>query len=120
MSEGAGGERPRLVVLGCGFGGYSLLSRLDPRRWDLGLVSPRNYFLFYPLLASATVGTVEPQSIVEPARRRLAGVRVLDAEATGVDWDAQRVACRAAVGEDRFDIPYDRLVIAVGTAVADL
>lgn len=120
MSGGAGGERPRVVVLGCGFGGYSLLSRLDPRRWDLVLISPRNYFLFYPLLASATVGTVELRSIVEPARRRLAGVRVLEAEATAVDWDAKSVACRAAVGEDRFDVSYDRLVIAVGTAVADL
>lgn len=119
MNGRAGGERPRLVVLGCGFGGYSLLSRLDPRRWDLTLISPRNYFLFYPLLASATVGTVELRSILEPAQRRLAGVRVLEAEATAVEWEAKRVACRAAVGEDRFEVGYDLLVIAVGTAVAD-
>ena len=115
----AGPDRPRLLVLGCGFGGYSLLFRLDHRHWDLTLVTPRNYFLFYPLLASATVGTVEFRSILEPAQRRLRGVRVLEAEATAVDFEARRVACRAAVGEDRFEVPYDLLVIAVGTAVAD-
>lgn len=113
-------DRPRLVVLGCGFGGFSLLSRLDPRRWDATLISPRNYFLFYPLLASATVGTVEFRSILEPAYRRLRRMRVLEAEATGIDWESKRVSCRAAVGEDAFEVPYDLLVIAVGTAVADL
>lgn len=112
-------ERPRLVVLGCGFGGYSLLSRLDPRRFDATLIAPRNYFLFYPLLASATVGTVEFRSIVEPSLRRLRGIRVLEAEATAVDLERRTVACRAAVGEDRFEVGYDLLVIAVGTAVAD-
>jgi len=117
--RGTGVNRPRLVVLGCGFGGYSLLSRLDPRRWDPTLITPRNYFLFYPLLASATVGTVEFRSILEPAQRRLEGVRVLEAEATAVDFNAKTVACRAAVGEDRFEVAYDLLVIAVGTAVAD-
>jgi NADH:ubiquinone reductase (non-electrogenic) len=115
----AGPDRPRLLVLGCGFGGYSLLFRLDHRHWDLTLVTPRNYFLFYPLLASATVGTVEFRSILEPAQRRLRGVRVLEAEATAVDFEVRRVACRAAVGEDRFEVDYDLLVIAVGTAVAD-
>lgn len=113
-------RRTRLVVLGCGFGGFSLLSRLDPRRWDATLISPRNYFLFYPLLASATVGTVEFRSILEPAYRRLRRMRVLEAEATAIDWEAKRVSCRAAVGEDVFEVPYDLLVIAVGTAVADL
>lgn len=119
-TSSASDGRPRLVVLGCGFGGFSLLSRLDPRQWDAALISPRNYFLFYPLLASATVGTVEFRSILEPAYRRLRRMRVVEAEATAIDWRAKRVACRAAVGEDRFEVPYDLLVIAVGTGVADL
>jgi len=119
-AEGAGPpRRRRLVVLGCGFGGYSLLSRLDPAAWDATLISPTNYFLFYPLLASATVGTVEFRSILEPARRRLRGVRVIEAEAESVDLAARTVACRSAVEEDRFTVGYDLLAIAVGTAVAD-
>lgn len=112
-------ERPRLVVLGCGFGGYSLLSRIGSERFDATLITPRNYFLFYPLLASATVGTVEFRSILEPAQQRLRGIRVLEAEATAVDFERRSVACRAAVGEDRFEVGYDLLVIGVGTGVAD-
>ncbi len=113
-------DRPRLLVLGCGFGGYSLLYRLRRRRdFDVTVVSPRNYFLFYPLLASATVGTVEFRSITEPVPRRLSNVRLVQASAERVDFAARRVSCRAAVGEDRFELPYDLLVVAVGAGVAD-
>ena len=111
--------RPRLVVLGCGFGGYSLLTRLDLARWDATLVSPRNYFLFYPLLASATVGTVELRSILEPVPRRLRPLAMVQAEAEWVDFAAREVACRAAVGGETFTLAYDVLVVAVGARVAD-
>lgn len=112
-------DRSRLVVLGCGFGGFSLVTRLPPAEFDVTLVSPRNHFLFYPLLASATVGTVEFRSIVEPARRRAPHLRLLEATAEAVDWEARRVMCRSAVGEDHFEVPFDVLVVAVGAAVAD-
>jgi NADH:ubiquinone reductase (non-electrogenic) len=112
-------HRPKLVVLGCGFGGYSLLSRLRLQRWDATLVTPRNYFLFTPLLPSAVSGSVEPRSIAEPARRRLRGLRVLEAAAESVDWQARRLRCAGAVAGERFDLPFDLLVIAVGAAVAD-
>jgi NADH:ubiquinone reductase (non-electrogenic) len=111
--------RPRLVVLGCGFGGYSLLYDLHRERWDATLITPRNYFLFTPLLPSAVTGTVEIRSILEPARRRLRGVRVLEGFAESVDFAARRVACVGAVSGERFSVPYDVLVIAVGAAVAD-
>jgi NADH:ubiquinone reductase (non-electrogenic) len=112
-------DQPRLVVLGCGFGGYSLLVRLKRSAWDVTLVSPRNYFLFYPLLASATVGTVEFRSILEAVPRRLRDVRMMQAAAESVDFQARQVRCRSAVGEDVFSVPYDALVVGVGAGVAD-
>lgn len=112
-------DRPRLVVLGCGFGGYSLLHNLQGNQWDATLISPRNYFLFTPLLPSAVTGTVEFRSILEPARRRLRGVRVLEGFAETVDWQERQVACVGAVSGERFSVPYDLLVITVGSAVAD-
>lgn len=112
-------ERPRLVVLGCGFAGYSLLFDLSPRRWDATLLTPRNYFLFTPLLPSATVGTVEFRSILEPARRRLRGIDVVEGVAESVDWEARRVHCTGAIAGEPFALDYDVLVIAVGAAVAD-
>ncbi|HEX3554246.1 MAG TPA: FAD-dependent oxidoreductase [Thermoanaerobaculia bacterium] len=116
---GQGPDRPRLVVLGCGFGGYSLLYDLHREHWDATLITPRNYFLFTPLLPSAVTGTVEVRSILEPARRRLRGVRVLEGLAEAIDFEQRRVACAGAVSGERFSVPFDTLVIAVGAAVAD-
>ncbi len=110
---------PRLVVLGCGFGGYSLLHELRRERWDATLISPRNYFLFTPLLPSAATGTVEFRSILEPARRRLRGVKVVEGFAETVDWGQRLVSCRGAVSGEGFSVPYDFLVIAVGAVIAD-
>ncbi len=116
----AGDDLPRLVVLGCGFGGFSLLRRLPAGVYDVTLISPRNYFLFTPLLPSAVSGTVEFRSILEPARHRLRGrARLIEAEAVAADWSARRIACRAAVGGAAFELPFDLLVIAVGARTAD-
>lgn len=112
-------DRPRLLVLGSGFGGFSLLSRIRTRDWDATLLSPRNYFLFTPLLPSAASGSVEFRSILEPSRRRLRGIHVIEGTAESVDWQSRRVHCVGAVGGERFTLPYDLLVIAVGAAVGD-
>jgi len=112
-------DRPKLLVLGSGFGGFSLLSRIRPRDWTTTLLSPRNYFLFTPLLPSAASGSVEFRSILEPSRRRLRGVHVIEGSAESIDWNSRQVHCVGAVGGERFTLPYDILVIAVGAAVGD-
>jgi len=109
----------RLIVLGSGFGGFSLLRQLRHSGWEATLVTPRNYFLFTPLLPSAVSGTVEFGSILEPVRQSLHGVRVVEAEAVGVDLAARRVDCVAGATRDRFTLEYDRLAIAVGARSAD-
>jgi NADH:ubiquinone reductase (non-electrogenic) len=112
-------DRPKLLVLGSGFGGFSLLSRIRARDWDATLLSPRNYFLFTPLLPSAASGSVEFRSILEPSRRRLRGVHVIEGSAESIDWQSRQVHCVGAVGGELFTLPYDILVIAVGAAVGD-
>jgi NADH:ubiquinone reductase (non-electrogenic) len=58
-------------------------------------VSPRNYFLFTPLLPSCTVGTIDVRSIVEPTRfitrHKSREVKVYEAECTEVDPFAKTV-----------------------------
>jgi len=112
-------QRRRLVVLGSGFGGYSLIRHLRRAALEITLVSPRNYFLFTPLLPSAVSGSVEFRSILEPVRRRQRHVRLLEAAALGVDFERRSVRCRSAVGAEEFDLAYDTLVVAIGAAVAD-
>ena len=51
--------RKRLVILGTGWGSYSVLKQIDKKQYDVLVVSPRNHFLFTPLLCSTTVGTLE-------------------------------------------------------------
>jgi hypothetical protein len=41
--------------------------------YDLTVISPRNFFLYTPLLPGAISGTVEPRSIVQPVRSLLEG-----------------------------------------------
>ena len=48
-----------------------LLLRAAAGLYDVTLVSPRNYFLYTPLLPSAATGTVEPRSIVDPVRSHI-------------------------------------------------
>ncbi|KAK6465391.1 NADH dehydrogenase [Scheffersomyces coipomensis] len=84
-----GQKKKTLVILGSGWGSISLLKNLDTTLYNVVVVSPRNYFLFTPLLPSCPTGTVELRSIVEPVRsitRRLpAEVIYLEAEATTID-----------------------------------
>jgi NADH dehydrogenase FAD-containing subunit len=46
----------------------AFLKGVDLDAYDVTVVSPRNHFIYTPLLPSATVGTVESRSIVEPIR----------------------------------------------------
>lgn len=111
--------RPHLLVLGSGFAGYSLVSHLPKEVFRVTMVSPTNHFLFTPLLPSAAVGTVELRSILEPVRRRRPWVDLLEATAESLDLAARRVECRSAVSGETFGVGFDRLLIAVGSAVAD-
>ena len=42
-------RKPRVVVLGSGWGAVSVVSNLPPGQFDVTVVSPRNHFLFTPL-----------------------------------------------------------------------
>ena len=62
-------DKPKLVILGTGWGSVAMLKDLNPGDYHVTVVSPVNYFLFTPMLPSATVGTLELRSLVEPVRR---------------------------------------------------
>lgn len=84
-----GQRKKTLVILGSGWGSVSLLKNLDTSLYNVVVVSPRNYFLFTPLLPSCPTGTIELRSIIEPirtvTRRRPGEVIYLEAEATDID-----------------------------------
>ncbi|XP_056008632.1 uncharacterized protein LOC125653144 [Ostrea edulis] len=109
--------RKKLVILGTGWGGYSLLRNIDKKVFDVVVISPRNYFLFTPLLASTTVGTLEFRSIIEPVRnvrfRQTADFHL--SYATKVDRDNKVLHCESVLQPGLgYTLNYDKLVLAVG------
>lgn len=109
--------RKRVVILGTGWGSYSLLRNIKKRDIDVIVISPRNHFLFTPLLASTTVGTLEFRSIIEPIRN--AGFRDEHhfhlSYATNIDLHNNTVECTSALDDGvKYSVPYDMLVIGVG------
>lgn len=70
--------------------------------------------------ASATVGTVELRSLVEPLRKIIARVsgHYLQAKAVDVDFSERLLEVQGAEGTESFYLPYDKLIIACGSVNA--
>ena len=112
-------HKPKLVILGSGWGSVAILKTLNPDDYHVTVVSPVNYFLFTPMLPSATVGTLELRSLVEPIRRIVSRAKghFLKAEAVDVELSEKllEVTQTNAQGEEcHFYLPYDKLVLGVG------
>ncbi|KAG6185292.1 hypothetical protein E4U47_003922 [Claviceps purpurea] len=115
-------SKKTLVILGTGWGSVALLKKLDTENYNVIVVSPRNYFLFTPLLPSCTTGTIEHRSIMEPVRAILrhkkAAVKFYEAEASSIDPERKVIKIvdnseiKGAISET--EIPYDMLVVGVG------
>lgn len=126
-------DKPSIVILGTGWGAISFLKDIDARRYNVTVISPRNYFLFTPLLPSTPVGTVDEKSIIEPvmnfALKKKSNVSYYEAEATSINPDRNSVTINSVstvsqlgTSEDHLgliqngtaEIKYDYLVSAVG------
>lgn len=141
--------KERVVILGSGWGGYTLSRRLSPKIYSPLIISPRSYFVFTPLLTDTASGSLDFSNIVEPVRDPRAKVDFIQAAARAIDLKKKTILCEATVvksgvtesprTEDReteegpettnkkamqdqrqweqgetFEVPYDKLVIAVG------
>jgi NADH:ubiquinone reductase (H+-translocating) len=113
-------HKPKLVVLGTGWGSIALLKTLNPDEYHVTVISPSNYFLFTPMLPSATVGTLELRSLVEPVRRIVSRVNGHFVKATAEDvlYSEKLVevcATKPDGTKESFYVPYDKLVVGVGS-----
>lgn len=103
----------RVVVIGGGFGGLQAAKSLAGADVELTLVDRENHHLFQPLLYQVATAGLAPGSIATPIRAVLAdqdNARVVLGEAQSLDPDESTLTL--ADGEV---LPYDTLVIAVGT-----
>ncbi len=104
--------RPRVIIIGGGFGGLAAGRRLKKTNADVVLFDRRNHHLFQPLLYQVATAGLSPSQIAVPIRNlfsRKTNVAVRMEEVIGLDLDANIV--RTTRGEER----YDYLVIAAGS-----
>jgi NADH dehydrogenase FAD-containing subunit len=125
-------------LIRCSWAGYTFSRKLDLKKYQPVIVSPRSYFVFTPLVASTAVGTLEFRTAIEPVRARNAGVEFFQGWTDNVNFsqkqlkveesaiaDQQGVALNAGLNTDAkrkaarkkgslFDLEYDKLVVAVG------
>nr|WP_079083328.1 NAD(P)/FAD-dependent oxidoreductase [Streptomyces antibioticus] len=110
-------SRPRIVIVGAGFAGYRTartLSRLTRHQADITLLNPTDYFLYLPLLPQVAAGILEPRRVTVSLSGTLPRVRLVLGEAEGIDLDGRTVHYTDPEGETG-TLPYDRLVISVGS-----
>jgi NADH dehydrogenase FAD-containing subunit len=82
----------------------------------VSVVSPRNHNVFTPLLASASVGTLEFRCVQESIRPYIAGTNADFHLATckRIDFQEKSLECVHELNGSRFNLQYDQLVISVG------
>ena len=104
-------ERPRVVIVGAGFGGFAAAEALARAAVDVIVLDRQNHHCFQPLLYQVATAALSPAEIAWPIRHMLRQQRnatVLMAEVTGVDLAGRLVQTAAG------PISYDYLVIATG------
>jgi NADH:ubiquinone reductase (H+-translocating) len=110
------GDRPRVVVVGAGFGGLEAARKLAQSPVDVTVIDRRNYHLFQPLLYQVATAALSPADIAQPIRavlRDQQNATVLLDEVIGVDVAARRV--ETCFGADQ---SYDYLILATGSQYA--
>jgi NADH dehydrogenase len=104
--------RPRVVVLGAGFGGLTFCQKFSHPTAQITLVDRQNHHLFQPLLYQVATAGLSAPEIAQPIRsilRNKRNVNVLLREVTGFNLARREVR----LGSEA--LPYDYLVLALGS-----
>jgi NADH dehydrogenase len=106
----------KVVVVGAGFGGLTAVRELKHAPVEVTLVDAKNFHLFQPLLYQVATAGLDGDDIAYPVRgvlRRQRNAQFRLGRVVSVDLDEH-----TAHLEDGTALPYDVLVVAVGTVTA--
>lgn len=105
--------RPRVVIVGGGFGGLAAAHALEGAEIDVLLLDAKNHHCFQPLLYQAATAALDASDIAWPIRHVLekqGNATVLMAAVLGVDVDRKTVLSTAG------EFAFDWLVLATGSS----
>lgn len=105
-------QRPKIVIIGAGFGGIAMAKSFKNKPVDVLLIDQHNYHNFQPLMYQVATGGLEPASIAYPVRRIFRNYKNISfrmAEVFSVSSEEKTIATSAGV------ISYDYLIIATGS-----
>ena len=109
---------PRILIVGGGYVGLYTALRLAQRlrrgEATVMVVDPRSYMTYQPFLPEAGAGSIQPRHTVVPLRQTLREAEVVTGWVTGVEH-SRKVATVQPLEGDSYEIPYDTLVMAVGS-----
>ena len=111
LRAGRSPARPRVVILGAGFGGLAAAKALSKSAVDITLIDRRNYHLFQPLLYQVATAGLSPAQIASPIRRivsRQKNISVFMDKVVDIDQSKNEVV----TSERR--IAFDYLIVATG------
>ncbi len=114
MAEG-GTAKPKVLILGGGFGGVGAARALKDADADVVLVDQHNYHTFQPLLYQVATDLLETSSVGHPLRDLFhdqPNVAVKQDAVTSIDLDARTISFK-----EMDPTPYDYLVLALGARV---
>ncbi len=109
--EAAPEQKPRVVIIGAGFGGLEAAKKLGGEAVRVTVVDRTNYHLFQPLLYQVATAALSPADIAAPVRAILSkskNMEVILAEVESIDVNAKKVRM---VDEE---LDYDYLILATG------
>jgi NADH dehydrogenase len=108
------GKRPRVVVIGTGFGGLNVVHGLAEQEVEVIVIDRNNYHGFWPLLYQVATAELVPDAIAFPAREvihKYKNLKFYMDEVTGIDLEKKQV--QVTEGEP---VSYDYLILAAGSA----
>jgi NADH:ubiquinone reductase (H+-translocating) len=111
----------RVLILGGGFGGIYAAIELERalRRRDnvnITLVTRDNYFLFTPMLHEVAASDLEMNTIVNPLRKLLQRVKTFTGNIETINLERRCVAVAHGFDRHLHELPYDHLIIALGSS----
>ncbi len=111
-------KKPRVLIVGGGFGGLYAALEFEKRRnpdVEVTLINQENFFLFTPMLHEVAASDLDLTHIVNPIRKMLRHVRFFEGEVQSVNLAERCVVVAHGFDRHTHALEYDHIVFALGS-----